>query len=109
MWYINQKGELTSTTNAELIQVESLFQELLLWQGENPMKANLGIDYMGVFENRVFLKSSVEDVCQKYKDAFKDIEVSDPTYSDNGELASLNITITLLDNSTIRRNLAELL
>lgn len=109
MWYINQAGELTSTTNAEMIQVESLFQELLLWKGENPMKANLGIDYMGVFENRVFLKSSVEDICQKYQDAFKNIEVDEPTYTDNGEIASLNITITLLDDSTIRRNLAELL
>lgn len=109
MWYINQNDELVQTTNAEQIQVESLFQELLLWQGENPMNITLGIDYMGVFENRVFLKSSVEDICNKYADSFKSLVVGEPVYSDNGEILSLSIEITLLDDSTIKRDLMKLL
>lgn len=109
MWYINQKDQLVKTNNAELIQLESLFQELLLWKGENPMDINMGVDYMGVFNNRVFLKSSVEDVCAKYANSFKGIEVGDIEYSENGEVASLPVSVTLFDDSVIRRNLAELL
>lgn len=109
MWYLNSEGKFVSTTDAESIQIESLFQELLLWKGENPMNANLGIDYMGVFENRVFLKSSVEDICAKYAENFSNIEVGELLYSDNGEILSLTITITLLDGSTIKRDLAKLL
>lgn len=109
MWYLNSEGKFVSTTDAELIQIENLFQELLLWKGENPMNANLGIDYMGVFENRVFLKSSVEDICAKYAENFFNIEVGELLYSDNGEILSLTITITLIDGSTIKRDLAKLL
>lgn len=109
LWYIKQDGTPAKTTEPELIQVERLFQELLLWKGENPMNINLGIDYMGVFENRVFLKSSVEDVCNKYANYFNGISVGDPVYSSNGELMSLDVSVTLLDESVIRRNLIDLL
>lgn len=105
MWYLKNDGTFAKTTDPELIQVESLFQELQLWKGENPMNAELGIDYIGVFENRVFLKNSISDICEKYADSFKDIVVGDISYENNDEVAFVPITITMQDDSQIVRKL----
>lgn len=107
MWYLKQDGTFAKTTNAELIKIESLFQELKLWKGENPVNAELGIDYLGVFENRVSLKSSVQSICDKYSDSFKNIEVGDLNIG--SEVATMPITLTLQDDSTITRDLKVLL
>lgn len=103
MWYLKQDGTFAKTTSAELMQLESLFQELNLWKGENPMNAELGIDYFGIFENRVSLKNSVQNICNKYSDSFKNIDIGELNVGT--EVATLPITLTLQDDSTIRRNL----
>lgn len=107
MWYLKQDGSFAKTTNAELIKLENLFQELKLWKGENPMNVELGIDYLGVFENRVSLKSSVQSICDKYSDSFKNIEVGDLNIG--SEVATIPITLTLQDDSTIVRELKVLI
>ena len=104
---MKQDGSFAKTTNAELIQLESLFQELNLWKGENPINAELGVDYFGIFENRVSLKNSVQDICDKYNDSFKNIVIGEVTVTT--EVATLPITITTQDDSTIRRDLNILL
>lgn len=109
MWYLKSDGEFTKTTEPELIQLEALFQELQLWKGENPMNAELGIDYIGVFENRVFLKNSISEICEKYVDSFKAIEVGDLNYSNDGEIVNVPISVTMHDDSTIVRRLSILL
>lgn len=104
MWFMKDDGTFSRTNDPERVQLEAMFQELRLWKGENPMKANLGIDYFGVFENRVFLKSSVESITTKYAESFKSIEVSEPTTLNN-EVLSVEIKVTMHDNSTLIRNL----
>lgn len=107
MWYLKQDGSFAKTTNAELIKLENLFQELKLWKGENPMNAELGIDYLGIFENRVSLKSSVQSICDKYSDSFKSIDIGELDIGT--EVATMPITVTLQDDSTITRDLKVLL
>ena len=104
---MKQDGSFAKTTDSELIKLESLFQELNLWKGENPMNAELGIDYFGIFENRTSLKTSVQSVLDKYSDSFKNIEMGELNIGT--EVATLLITVTLHDDSTIRRNLSVLL
>ena len=109
MWYLKQDGvTFAKTTEPELVQLEAMFQELQLWKGENPMNADLGIDYFGVFENRVFLKNSISQICEKYANSFKSIEVGDLQYLDN-ESISVPIEVKLHDDSKIVRRLSLLL
>lgn len=105
MWYQTFDGKFESSTDPEVVTLESMFQELQLWAGENPMNINLGIDYMGVFENRTFLRTELEKVLEKYQDSFESIDVEDFETSDNGEITQVPLKIKLKSGSTLLRNI----
>ncbi len=75
--YVDENGKLVTTTDPQIIAEQLVMQELGLWCGENPMAVNRGVDYMGVLEGNVFLKQSVEMLCDRYKDKFESIVVGD--------------------------------
>lgn len=103
MWYLSSNNEFKWTTDPELVTLESMFQELQLWKGENPMNYEAGIDYMGVFENRVFLKSSIESIISKYTNSFESIEVGDLETNANSEITAAPIKIVTKSGSELIR------
>lgn len=103
MWFIDD-GVFKKTDDPERIVIESMFQELQLWLGENPMRSNLGIDYTGVFENRVFLRSSIENIINKYVSSFESIELGELETDSSGEINSITIKIVTKEGSTLLRS-----
>lgn len=105
MWYQDNEGNFKQTTNAEIIQLESLFQELQLWKGENPMNIELGIDYSGVFENRVFLTSEIQTIIEKYQNSFQSIELTNIETSSDNEITKVAIKIVMKSGKAVLREL----
>lgn len=97
--YDNNTNTLTLIDNqrSELAYYEALCQELQLWQSENPLNVNLGIDYKGVLNGEVYLPMSLQDIISSYEKYFKSIELGD-AYKD-GEIMTCDIIITFSDNS----------
>lgn len=88
---------LIDNQRIELAYYEALCQELQLWQNENPLNVNLGIDYKGVLNGEVYLPMRLQDIISRYEKHFKSIELGD-AYKD-GEIMTCDIIITFSDNS----------
>lgn len=108
MYLIYQdNGELKITKEPQKIALESCMQEISLWIGENPMDIENGIDYFGVMDGFVFLKSSVENIVERYKDSFENIIVSDPAYNNQKEILSITIEFILgYGDSSIKKDIS---
>lgn len=105
MWFVDSKNQFQKSSDPKVISLESMIQELQLWLGENPMDITNGVDYMGVFENRVFLKSSIENVLQKYRSNYDILEIKDYETNSSNELISVNISIVTKDGEALLRSI----
>lgn len=86
---IYQDNNFASITDPNLKYANALLQELQLFKGENPIDIESGIDYLAVFNGSKFLKSQVEDVCEKYEEFFDSITVGE--VEEDGEIAKISI------------------
>lgn len=91
MLYVDTNNEIRYTTNENEVLLFSLLQELKLFKGENPIRANNGIDYIAVFNYQAFLKMEAQTVCNRYLDSFASLEVGDVTQEGEKYLIALNI------------------
>lgn len=99
MIYINSDGKLFSSDNTQVTNAWGFISEIRLYQGENPMNTTAGVDYVGVLDNRVMLRATVEDCCQRWQSKFKGIELGDVTQ--NGEKVQLPIRALRYDGETV--------
>lgn len=108
MYLIYQENnELKITKEPQKIALESCMQEISLWIGENPMDIENGIDYFGVMDGFVFLKSSIENIVERYTASFENIIVSDPVYDNEKETLSITIEFVLENgNSSIKKDVS---
>lgn len=104
MLIINKDEELVDTQDPQLAALEACYQELKLWKGENLLDIESGVDYEGVFNQTLFLKTELERVCEKHAKNFKSISVGDPTMGTD-EIVHVEINFHLLDDSAASRNL----
>lgn len=80
LWILNKDSEWECLDDPTQVSLHKCVQQLALWLGENPMDINDGIDYVGVREQRVFLKLSIENIVQQYLNVFDAITVSELEY-----------------------------
>lgn len=105
MIYLDNNNELHATNNPQFIVVESCFQELKLWKFENQLDIERGVDYQAVFEQSVYLRTEVENVCARHAHNFKEIEVLDPTMGED-EIVHIRIVFVLLNDQVVEKSLA---
>lgn len=105
MIYLDNNNELHITNNPQSIVVESCFQELKLWKFENQLDIERGVDYQAVFEQSVYLRTEVENVCARHAHNFKEIEVLDPTMGED-EIVHIRIVFVLLNDQVVEKSLA---
>lgn len=96
--------ELASTSDYNIIYVEACMQELLLWQSENLVDSERGVDYFAIFDGSAWLKDQVQNVIDKWSSYFANVELTDP--EQDGELVSMTIRFTLNDGSVIEKILS---
>lgn len=101
----NEKNSFYIEKDTQLIAYHRFLQELQLWLSENPMKANLGVDYFGVFENRVSLKTKIQEIIDKHSASFKSLTLENSEIDLEKNLASISITCELVDSTILRKNL----
>ena len=92
---------LAWTDDYNIIYVEACMQELLLWQRENLIEYNRGVDYFAIFDGSAWLKDLVQNVTDRWSKYFLSIELGDP--EQDGELVSMTIQFTLTDGSVISK------
>lgn len=103
--YLDRDTNSFKTTNEpEKIALESCMQEIGLWQGENPMDIEMGVDYFGIMDGYVYLRTSIENITDKYKDSFQQITVYEPQYNQQSEIISIAIEFLLKDLTTDKRS-----
>lgn len=86
---------------------EALKQELLLFQGENPLDTSAGGDYWGVIEGSVYLPITLGDVLNKYSTYFDSLDVD--TFTQTDEIATAEISVVVgEDNESISIDIFEL-
>lgn len=95
LWILNKDSEWQNLTDPTQVNLHKCLQQLALWLGENPMDINDGIDYVGVREQRVFLKLAIENIVQQYLDVFDVINVSELDY----KLDTVTCSITFIKGS----------
>ena len=74
IWYQDDRGKFHYTDIAEMKKYYECMQELQLFKGEASFFGNSGVDYRGIIEKRVFINSEFENVLEKYKPYFFNIE-----------------------------------
>lgn len=104
MIFVDKDGFLKSATDEKEIALESCFQELLLWKGENPLDIDSGVDYQGVFSGTLFLKTELERVCSYHKENFESIEVGDPEMDSDG-VVRVTIRFVFFTKESVSRDL----
>lgn len=95
IWYQNDAGVFNYTDVPELIKFYECMQELQLFKGEASFYFNNGIDYQGIINKRVFINKEFNDVIDKYKPYFLDIQ---PDFIINDSKTKLNIKINFMFN-----------
>lgn len=100
--------DLNNITYIHILQDEKLrglhrcLQELQLWQGENPLDSEAGIDYFSVFNRQKFLRNELSRVLDKYSSEFKSAEINKIDLMQDGEIINAEIIFTLSDNTGIK-------
>lgn len=87
--------------NTSTMWLEAMFQNLLLWKGENPLDAENGIDFKGIFEQSAYLPIEVENVANEYYSYFDNIEVKDFETIDS-HILSIKVAVTLQDKVELK-------
>lgn len=105
MYYLSENLKWIETDSADLIAIHNCLQELQLWKGENPLKAELGIDYWAVFESRVFLEQEVVRVLERHEQNFSSISIVD--CSQTPEIAEVVLDFFLSDDSKVRAEIRK--
>lgn len=97
--------EVDSTTLQA--RYEAMKQELLLFQGENPIDITAGVDYWSVIEGSAYLPIALGDVLDKYTSYFESLDVSD--FTQDKETATAEISVTVgEENESINIDVFEL-
>lgn len=97
LWILNKDAEWECLRDATQVNLHKCLQQLALWLGENPMDVGDGVDYVGVREQRVFLKLAIEDIVQQYLDVFDAITVSELEYKSD----TITCSITFIKGSDV--------
>lgn len=105
MLILNEDGELIDTQDVQKAAIESCFQELQLWKGENPLDIDSGVDYAAVFDQTIFLKPELERVCEKHAKNFRNIEVGEPEMGAD-EIVRVKIVFRLFTDEEIAKKLS---
>lgn len=106
MWFMNDKGSLSWSTDPEIVTYHSMLQELQLWKGENPTDVSLGIDYHNIFEGKVFAKTELEKVISKYTNSFERLELSDALDTDETEVVRFELTAQFKNGQVAKKIIA---
>lgn len=100
MLYLDNNNNIIYTNDPDTIAINSCFQELKLWLGENQLNIESGVDYNAIFNQEAFLKVELQKILNKHIGNFKYIELGEPEMSNDG---ILTITINFyLYNNTIQ-------
>lgn len=98
LWVLNSEtNEFEKVTEWTDIQFYKCLQELALWQGENPLNINDGVNYKGIREGQVFFKQSISNITENYLNYFDEINIGDAYIQ--GE--TINIDISFIKENTI--------
>lgn len=89
---------IDNAKQAEIAYYEAFCQELRLWLSENPLNIELGIDYKGVLEGKVYLPLQLQEIINSYEKYFQSIELGD-TYQEN-EVLVCDIIIKFSDDTS---------
>lgn len=105
MWYVNDKGGLSWSVDPEVVTYNAMLQELQLWKGENPLDITAGVDYKNIFEGKVFAKTELEAVINKYSGSFEKLELGEAVNSEDGQTVSFDLTVKFKDGREVRKTI----
>lgn len=97
--YENEK--LVFTDNDKDMYLNALIEELKLFKTENPLDVERGIDYIGIFEGRVFMQVEVENVLERHRDNFMELTAGDIEIDDDREKLIMPLTAIFLDGEVV--------
>lgn len=86
-----------------LRKIYTCLEELQLWKGENPFDVDAGVDYFGIFDNRIFIETELSRVLDKHKDAYNSYQIENLTYEDG--VLGISIILDINSELTYRFNL----
>ncbi|EAK7296985.1 hypothetical protein FBF91_08240 [Campylobacter upsaliensis] len=88
MLYWDENDYTFKKAPTEMKAYYDFLQNLQLWLGENPIKADQGANYRGVFENQAFIETEVNKVIDKFTDQFTTLRLLGYEFDkDTGELS----------------------
>ncbi len=93
---------LEEIDSEKLIYLNNLLSELALFKGENPLDAEAGIDYFGVFEGSAFLRVEIENVFDRHRANFALLSCGDITINDDLDAYKVDITAIFKDGETLK-------
>lgn len=106
MWYMNNEGGFSWSVDPEVVTYNAMLQEIQLWKGENPIDINAGVDYKNIFDGKVFAKTELDSVIEKYSSSFTKLELGDAITSEDGQTVSFDLTVQFKDGREVRKTVS---
>lgn len=97
MIFVDSKGNLTRAKNSNEKHLHALLEDLRLIKGENPLKAETGIDYLAVFRGEAFFKVELQNVLDLHEQNFASIEVTKTSLK--GDVLSVDLLVAFKDGT----------
>lgn len=105
VWYLDADREtFKQAEHYETGLIETIFQALQLFKGENPLDSENGVDYLAIFANEEFLTVQLDNVLQRFKDKLVGYNIGTPYDLDNG-IVSVRIDFMLHDGESVSQEL----
>lgn len=95
--------KLNVLTDNKLTSLYTCIQELQLWQGEDPMDADAGVDYFSIFLNQKFIELELQRVLDKHRNAYQNYTIEKITYEDS--ILKVEIIFNVSKEQAFRFNL----
>lgn len=105
MWYMNNNGSFSWSVDPEVVTYNAMLQEIQLWKGENPLDISSGIDYKSIFDGKVFAKTELDNVINKYLGSFEKLELSEAITSEDSQTVSFDLTVKFKDGREVRKTI----
>lgn len=96
-------GSFQVLDDKRLYKLYNCLQELQLWKTENPFDIEAGIDYFGIFSNRVFIEPELKRVIDKHKGSYNSYEIENITY--DNDILRVSIIFNIDSEISYRFNL----
>lgn len=94
--YEDPENPIFETTDDEnIIKMYLCVQEILMWRGECWNKASMGIDYNAIFNSSTYITQQLEDVLDKYRPYFRNINYNITQESQSVVIVSLDFSFYL--------------